>query len=235
MDDRTCDYCGKPLPPDARGNQRYCGRTHKRQARRQAKRAEEIQERLVTMSPPYADISLTELDDRRREHQAAQDPGEDLREFSDYGLPGDGDEQDTRVHKMLAADEARRAPRRPWSALKMVYARNPGVELARITSERAERHQGQQNAVKARLRSSTMQPQDRHNPVTHDAVATRATTSRRLNKARAIADPRPVAQRQSFSFEAEQATWDVYRGGRARGQQSRHAAYGWNMDDGFTY
>ena len=92
------------------------------------------------------------------------------------------------------------------------------------------------NIIKTRLRSSTMQPQDRHNPVTHDARRYPGDYgSRRLNKARATADPRPVAERQSFSFEAEQATWDAYRGGRARGQPSRHAAYGWNMDDGFTY
>jgi hypothetical protein len=118
-------------------------------------------------------------------------------------------------------------------ALKRSYARNPGVELADITQERAERHQAQQRAVKARLRSSTMQPQDRFNPVTDDAVAIRSTESRRLNKARATADPRPVAQRQSYSFEAEQATWDAYRGGRASGQRARHAEYQWSMDDGW--
>ena len=37
-----------------------------------------------------------------------------------------------------------------------------------------------------------MQPQDRFNDVTNDAVATRANTSRRLNKARVTSDPRPV-------------------------------------------
>ena len=100
MDARTCDYCGKPLPPDARANQRYCSRTHKRQARRQAKRREELHERLVTTYPPYADMSLSELDDRRREHQAAQDPGDGLREFSDYGqLSEEGTRTTSRPHE----------------------------------------------------------------------------------------------------------------------------------------
>ena len=156
----------------------------------------------------------------------------DLAEHTDNGGQ---DEQDARAHAMIEADAARRIPRRPWTALKMAYSRNPGVELADITEERAERHQAQQSAVKARLRAAPGQVEDRFNEHTRDAVATRAIGSRRLNKARATADPWPVAQRQSFSFEAEQATWDAYRGGRARGQQSRHAAYGWNMDDGFTY
>jgi hypothetical protein len=246
MDDRTCDYCGKPLSLDARGNQRYCGRTHKRQARRQAKRREEMHASLVTAAPLYADMSLSELDDRRREHRAAEDPGDGVAEYADWGqLPedtsvsgyGDGgqDEQDVRVHKMLRTDAARRVPRRPWAALRRSYAANPGVEAADITQERTERHQAQQNSVRVRLRTAPGQVQDRHNPVTDDAVATRANGSRRLNKARATADPRPVAQRQSFSFEAEQATWDTYRGGRARGQQSRHSGYAWNMDDGFRH
>jgi hypothetical protein len=187
--------------------------------------------------PEEGPASLSEQYDRAREHQAARDPGDDLRQYSDFGqVPGDGeDEQTARVNAMLAADAARRVPRRSWASLKRAYSQNPGVELADTTQERTDRHQAQQRAVKARLRSSTMQPQDRHNDMTRDAVATRADVSRRLNKARATADPRPVAQRQSFSFEAEQATWDAYRGGRARGQQSRHAAYGWNMDDGFRY
>ena len=148
---------------------------------------------------------------------------------------GGQDEQDARAHAMIEADAARRIPRRPWTALKMAYSRNPGIELADITEERAELHQAQQSAVKARLRAAPGQVEDRFNEHTRDAVATGASTSRRLNKAKATADPRPVAQRQSFSFEAEQATWDAYRGGRARGQQSRHIDYAWNMDDGFRF
>lgn len=249
MDDRTCDYCGTPLPPGARRNQRYCGPTHKRQARRQARRREEMQARLVTSSPPYADMSLSELDARRREHQASLDPGDDLRQFSDYGmLPGDDeqdddpyphnvyrddDEQTARFRKLLREDEDGRVPRRSWTALKRVYARNPGIELRAVSQERVERHQAQQAAVQRRLRSSPMQPQDPFNEVTAEAVATRATASRQMNKAKATADPRPPAQRQSFAFEAEQAQGSFYRGGRAPGQESRHAAYQWNMTDGW--
>ena len=54
-----------------------------------------------------------------------------------------------------------------------VYSRNPGVELADITEERAERYRAQQKAVKARLRAAPGQVEDRFNPVTDPAVATR--------------------------------------------------------------
>ena len=76
----------------------------------------------------------------------------DLAEHTD---DGGQDEQDARAHAMIEADAARRVPRRPWTALKVAYSRNPGVELADITEERAERHQAQQGAVKARLGAST--------------------------------------------------------------------------------
>jgi hypothetical protein len=248
-DTPRCEWCGIPLTGVRRGST-YCSRAHKNTARRARKRQREQVDTLRDRYP-LADVSLTELDDRRREHRAARDPGEDLHEFSDYGeLPGDqdgsypvsdydhggqADDQTARVHALLRQDAARRVPRRPWAALKQAYSANPGVELADITEERAERHQAQQSAVKARLRSSTTQPQDRHNPVTRDAVATRANGSRRLNRVYATADPRPPAQRQEFAFEAEQVTGSFYRGGRAQGQQSRHSGYAWNMDDGFRY
>ncbi len=223
--------CGSPFLPDQDG-QKYCSARcreamKKRRQRFRLRRGTHAGEQLV---PPGTGVP---------KHWADLEAGRvdpDLIEHTDtYDARGQADDQTARVHALLRQDAARRVPRRPWGALKQVYSRNPGVELADITEERAERYRAQQKAVKARLRAAPGQVEDRFNPVTDPAVATRANGSRRLNKASATADPRPVAQRQSFSFEAEQATWDAYRGGRARGQQSRHAAYGWNMDDGFRY
>ena len=241
----TGPNCTRELPPGSRADQQFCSQGCRLRAFRQRRRLDKLRSSHPETATALADeMSLTEKYDRAREAKAASDPGDDLREFSDYGeLPGDqdyddggqADEQTARVRAMIRADAARRVPRRPWTALRQAYSRNPGVELPDITRERTGRHQAEQRAVKARLRSSTMQPQDRHNPVTRDAVATRATTSRRLNQARRAADPRPVSQRQEFSFEAEQATWDAYRGGRAPGQRARHADHAWRMDDGFRF
>lgn len=238
MPDRTCQRpgCGKPIPSRKRRDARWCSRSCENKARRAA----------TMLGIPLADFAmsgellpeeatLTEQYERGREHRAAQDPGEDLREFSDFGMiPGDGDEQTTRFNQMIEADAARRVPRRPWAALRRMYAANPGIELPDITSERVERYRAEQAAIKARHKANPGQPQDRHNPVTRATVATRATESRRLNKHYSTSDPRPPAQRQAYSWdEAEQATWDAYRGGRARGQQSRHADVAWSMRDGW--
>jgi hypothetical protein len=237
LDVPRCGWCDKPLTGIRRGSS-YCSRAHKNSARRARKRSREQVDTLRSRYP-LADASLTELDDRAREHQAASHPGEVPADHGNsYSVNDDGsqaDEQTVRVRALLREDAARRVPRQPWAALKRAYSRNPGVELTDITQERAEQHQAQQRAVKGRLRSSTMQPQDRFNDVTNDAVATRANTSRRLNKVRVTSDPLPASQRQSFTFVAGQATWDAYRGGRARGQRARHADYAWQMDDGFRY
>jgi hypothetical protein len=260
MEQRACEYCGRPLPSDARRNQRFCGKTHKRQARRQAKHREELHASLVARSPHFADASLTEPHARPGKPDWRDDP----RNFSDFGeIPGDllaaeldaEDEngihygnvepepewvqQDKRFHSMLQDDAARRTPRRtpraPWFDLKRFYNRNPGVEKADITQERADRYKSEQAAIQARLRNSKGQPQDRFNDVTKDVVAIRSARSRRLNRVFATADPRPMSQRQEFSFEAEQTTWDAYRGGRAPGQRGRYSDYAWNMGDGFRF
>ena len=196
--------CGSPFLPEQNG-QKYCSTrcretARKRRQRFRLRRGRDAGELIV---PPGTTVTsdvggepahLVDIEAGR------VDP--DLAEHTD---DGGQDEQDARAHAMIEADAARRVPRRPWTALKMAYSRNPGVELADITEERAERHQAEQRAVKARLRSSTMQPQDRHNPVTHDAVATRATTSRRLTRARATADPGPC---RNGSRSASRLRWD---------------------------
>ena len=228
--------CTRELPPDSRSDQTFCSQGCRLRAFRQRRRLDKLRSNSPETAQVLADeMSLTEQYEPVREHRAAQDPGDGLRQYSDYGqVPGDlDDEQTARVHAMLEADEARRVPRRPWSALRRAYAANPGVELADITQERTERHQAQQRAVKARSRAAPGQVQDPHNDQTRDAVAQRAASSRKLNKVYATADPRPPAQRQEFAFDAEQAQGSFYRGGRARGQQSRHADYQWNMRDGW--
>jgi hypothetical protein len=198
---------------------------------------------------PVGDQTLAELHDRARPPQHWQDieAGQvdpDLLEYTDEydvaRLDDDDhgqlvDEQDARFNAMVERDDARRMPRRSWWDLKQVYSQNSGIELAEITNERTDRYRAQQAAVQARLRNSPRQPQDRFNDVTRDAVADRATESRRLNHARAVADPRPVSQRQEFSFEAESFDGGPYRSGRPSGQRARWADYAWPTDDGFRF
>jgi hypothetical protein len=191
-------------------------------------------------------VSLIEL------HEAARPPAHwrdieagyadpDLLEYTDQydvGLDDDGpvvevDEQDRRFNMLVRKDEGRRTPRRSWFQLRQVYAANPGVELRKITEERVQRHKADQAAIQKRLRNSPRQPQDRHNAVTKDVVASRATESRRLNHHYASADPRPAWQREEFSFQAESVDGGPYRAGRPAGQRSATADYRWNMQDGF--
>ena len=99
--------------PGHRSNQRYCWTPHKNWPGAARKRARDQLTRLATTVPPYADESLSELDDRRSRAPAAQEPARHLREFSDFGqLPEDQDDsypvseyddggQDARVRKML--------------------------------------------------------------------------------------------------------------------------------------
>lgn len=247
MPDRPCQRpgCGNQIPSRKRQDARWCSRKCEGRATRAAKRmgiglADYVKG--VSYSP-VEDRSLAEL------HGKAGPPSwrDDPRNFSDYGdLPGDaelaaefddehqGDERGQHFHEMVQADAAQRKPRWSWFDLRQRYNQNPGIELPSITRERTERYRTDQAAIQRRLRTSTGQPQDRHNAVTRDVVASRATESRRLNHHYATADPRPVPQ-QEFDFTAESFNGGPFRQGRPSGQRSANADYRWRMEDGFRF
>ena len=222
--------CGDPFLPEQDG-QKYCSTrcreaAKKRRQRfrlRRGKGGGELLDPQGTSGPP--------------------DWRDDPRNFSDYGdLPDDFDlaveidERDARFHEMVQEDAGQRKPRWSWSDLKQVYSANPGIELPAITKERTERYKADQAAIQRRLRNSPRQPQDRHNAVTRDVVASRATESRRLNHHYASADPRPVWQRQEFDFTAESVNGGPFRSGRPSGQRSQHSDYAWDLGTtGFVY
>ena len=215
--------CGDPFLPEQDG-QKYCS-TRCREAAK--KRRQRFRLRRGTGGGELLDPQGTSV------------TRDDPRQYSDFGdVPGDfelaaeidddlDDEQAARFHEMVQADVAQRKPRWSWFDLKQQYNQNPGIELASITSERTDRHKAGQAAVQRRLRTSTGQRQDRHNAVTRDVVAIRATESRRLNHHYATADPRPIGQRQEFSFEAESFGGGPYGQGRAAGQRPGHADHSW--------
>jgi len=177
MDERTCDYCGRPLPPGTRSNQRYCGRTHKRQARRQAKRAHELHEKLVTRYPPYGDASLSELDARRREHRPdhwahleARRTDPDLAEYTDIHDVPDDDPGDVawsdqyRVQQAIERIEAEyRALARPLLAQQR---RNPGVRLPALVQLELEAERKVSEIVKAHQRAMALERAARRHPAT---------------------------------------------------------------------
>jgi hypothetical protein len=102
MDARTCEYCRNLLPADARSDQRFCSRSHKTAARKQRRKREKIRASLVTAGLPLG--------------SQASEPDAHGRHM----------ETDARIHAILAADEAGRAPQeqaREWAA----YARRHGT------------------------------------------------------------------------------------------------------------
>jgi predicted nucleic acid-binding Zn ribbon protein len=111
MDGRTCDYCGDPLPSDARSDQRFCSRSHKSAARKQRRRREKIRASLVTSGIPL---------DSRANDAASR-------------------EADHRFHAMVAADEARRQPQAQLREYAEFERRNPGVAHPGRTLDRTQR------------------------------------------------------------------------------------------------
>jgi len=238
---RACEHCGGPVPK-RRKDARFCSTSHRVMASRKRKHEREIHESLVTRG--LTDQTLTGLHDRARPPQRRD---ADPREYSDFGeVPGDlelaaeidagyDDEQTARFRQLVREDSGQRKPRSSWADLKRRYAANPGVELAGITRERAGRYRAEQAAVQRRLRDSDRQPQDRHNRATQNAVASRGTESRRLNRMYSTADPRPASQREEFSFTGESFDGGPFRSGRPAGQRATHADYAWRMTDGFRF
>lgn len=186
MADRTCGYCGRPLPADARRNRRFCSRAHKREALRQRRKREEVHARLVTRSPRYADATLTELHDNARPPQHWRDVGaghvdEDLAEFSDYpDISQDEDDEDagSAPDPWRQADDAWRermaftdaveqiraryaAAARPYEA---TLKRNPGVKPAGMARLEQERDAAIRDLMRSRQRAEAYERAAREAP-----------------------------------------------------------------------
>ena len=122
MSDRSCEYCGNPLPEDARSDQRFCDRTCKGSARRQRRRRE------------------------RAKRVLSNFPGLSAPPSQSSGLR----EADARFRAMLVADEASRTPQtqeREWAAWERrhgtAHPDRVRARLARGTQARLDDwHQG---------------------------------------------------------------------------------------------
>lgn len=234
MTDRTCEYCDKPLSPDARPDQRFCGPTHRKKAKRVAKAEADRAAARVDALPQLLSLREEGYDAERQDAEPVH-------------------ESDRRFAAIIAGEDPdTRAPRRRgihsglWERIRETLSRNPGVLPAEAVQVRTDAARAAERAKIERLRSTPpeLRVQDRHDPSTRASVGIRGSQMRKLNTRNM---PRPQ-QPPSWLADSEDE-YDALRRmqpgetidggpftrGRPTGQRSRHADYRWRIDDGFIF
>jgi hypothetical protein len=233
MTDRTCEYCDKPLSPDARTDQRFCGPTHRKKAKRVAKAEADRAAARVDALPQLSSLREEGYDGER---QDAEPVHESDRRFAAII---NGEDPDTR------APRRRGIPTALWERIRETLSRNPGVLPAEAVQARTDAARATERAKLERLRSTdpALRVQDRHDPSTRASVGLRGSQMRKLNTHNMPRPPVWAIDDAADEYESlrrmqpgETSDSPFYRSSRPQGGRSRHAAYRWaGLDDGFRF
>ena len=183
MTGRPCQRpgCGNQIPARKRQDTRWCSRSCENKARRSARLLGipvadyPVSGKLLPEGGP--ETTLTELDARRRAHQPAQDPGEDLREYTDWGeLPEDHEDDPGEIYDEAATswsdrykvEQALDKLRARYEEMARPYLqqlrRNPGVKPQALVELETEFGRVQDEILRGYERAQALDRAARNEP-----------------------------------------------------------------------